>query len=259
MSAIPSPAPHRLSDWFLREIRPQTPRCRVFCFPYAGGSSAIFRGWHAALPVSAEVLALQLPGRAGRYGVEPIASLTQLTTLLADLIAPLMDRPCLFFGHSNGALIGYALTVELAKRGLPLPRHLVLSAKRPPHFIRSETTHDLPTPQFIERLRKLNGTPPEILADPELLDIVLPILRADLALGETYRPEPVPPLPCRASVMGSTGDVEVPLDELRQWDRYFVQPPALHVFEGDHFFIHSAKDDLLRTLSPLVQECIDAG
>jgi medium-chain acyl-[acyl-carrier-protein] hydrolase len=247
----------KASDWFFREVRPQSMRCRVFCFPYAGGSSAIFRGWHTALPASAEVMCLQLPGRAGRYNVAPIASLSRLTSLLADHIAPLMQVPCLFFGHSNGALIGYALAVELAKRGLPLPQHLVLSAKRPPHLIRSETTHDLPTPQFIDRLRKLNGTTPEVLADPELLDIVLPVLRADLAMGETYRPEPVPPLPCRVSLMGSTGDAEVPLDELRQWGRYFVQPPALHVFEGDHFFIHSARDELLRTLSPLVQACID--
>lgn len=259
MSAIITPAINNPSDWFLREVRPQSTQCRVFCFPYAGGGSAIYRGWHAALPASAEVLALQLPGRGGRYNVAPIASLAQLSTLLADLVAPLMDRPCLFFGHSNGALIGYALAVELAKRGMPLPRHLVLSAKRPPHIPRSEILHDLPTPQLIEKLRNLNGTPPEILADPELLEIVLPTLRADLSLSDTYRHEPVPPLPCRATLLGGTRDADVPLDALRQWDRYFRDTPALHVFEDGHFFIHSARDDVLRTLHPLVQDCIAAG
>lgn len=259
MSAIITPAINNPSDWFLREVQPRSAQCRVFCFPYAGGSSAIYRGWHAALPASAEVIALQLPGRGGRYNVAPFTSITQLAARLADIIAPLMDRPCLFFGHSAGALIGYTLSVELSKRGAPLPHRLVLSAKRPPHLPRGETTYDLPTPQLVDKLRELSGTPPEILDNPEMLEIVLPTLRADLSLGETYRHEPVPPLPCLTSLMGGDGDAEVPIDALRQWDRYFQQTPTLHVFKGGHFFIHSERDELLRTLHPLVQDCIAAA
>lgn len=246
------------SEWLQREEPLASPRCRVFCFPYAGGSSAIYRGWQAALPASTEVLALQLPGRGRRFNAVPIASIPRLIGPLADLVAPLMDRPCLFFGHSNGALIAYALAIELSKRSAALPHHLVLSAKRPPHFRPSETTYDLPTPQMIEKLRDFGGTPPEILADPELLEIILPALRADIAMGETYRHEPAPPLPCGVSLMGGTGDAKVPLDDLRQWDRYFSRTPAVHVFEGGHFFIHSARDAVLRTLHPLVLACIAA-
>jgi medium-chain acyl-[acyl-carrier-protein] hydrolase len=228
----------------------------MFCFPYAGGSSEIYRGWHAELPASVEVLALQLPGRGRRYNMAPITSIPQLIGRLADMVAPLMDRPCLFFGHSNGALIGYALALELSKRGASLPHHLVLSAKRPPHLHHDQTTHDLPTPELLGKLRDLGGTPPEVLNDPELLDIILPALRADLAMSETYRHTPAPPLPCRASLLGGNGDGEASPDDLRQWDRYFSEPPALHLFEGDHFFIHSAKDAVLRTLRPLIFGCI---
>lgn len=246
------------SRWFIREVRVPTPACRVFCFPYAGGSAAIYRGWHAGLPSSAELLAVELPGRGAHFNATPIASLTRLSARLADAVAPLMDAPAVFFGHSNGALMSYALAVELSRRGLPSPQRIVLSAKRPPHLDAGDPVHDLPTPQFVEKLRTLDGTPPEILSDPDLLDLFLPALRADFAISETYRHEPCAPLASRAVLMGSERDPNVSLSQLREWDRYFVHEPALHVIEGDHFFVHDARDAILRILRRNVQDCIAA-
>lgn len=247
------------SRWFIRKIRVPSPACRVFCFPYAGGSAAIYREWHAGLPNSAELLAVELPGRGAHFNVPPIPSLTRLVARLADTVAPLMDAPTVFFGHSNGALMSYALALELLRRGLPAPQRIVLSAKRPPHLDGGDPVHDLPTPQFVEKLRTLNGTPPEILSNPELLDLFLPALRADFAISETYRHEACAPLPCRAVLMGSEDDADVSLSQLREWDRYFVDEPSLHVIEGDHFFVHSARDAILRILRRHVQDCTAAA
>jgi medium-chain acyl-[acyl-carrier-protein] hydrolase len=244
------------SRWFIREVRVPIPACRVFCFPYAGGSAAIYRGWHAALPSSAELLAVELPGRGAHFNSPPIASLARLAARLADVIAPLLDTPAIFFGHSNGALMSYALALELSRRGLPLPQRILLSAKKPPHLDGGNPAHDLPTPQFVERLQTLDGTPPEILANPDLLELFLPILRADFAISETYRHAPCAPLPCRAALLGSANDEDVSLAQLREWNRYFTEEPSMHLVEGGHFFVHSARDAVLRILRRHVQDSI---
>lgn len=248
------------SHWFIREAKIPAPACRVFCFPYAGGAAAIFRGWHMALPRDAELLAVELPGRGIHFRSPPIASLEVLVDRLVDVVAPLMDVPAVFFGHSNGAMIGHALALELRRRDLPQPRAILLSAKRPPHLeSRDEQVHALPTPRFIEKLRELNGTPPEILGNDELLAFFLPMLRADFALSETWRYEPCPPLRCDARLLGGDRDVDVPAEQLREWARYFEHPPQLDVLAGDHFFIHSARDGVLAVLRRAVRDCIAAA
>jgi medium-chain acyl-[acyl-carrier-protein] hydrolase len=248
-----------VSNWFIREARVPAPACRVFCFPYAGGAAAIYRGWQMALPRDAELLAVELPGRGIHFRSQPIPSLEVLVDRLVDVVAPLMDVPTVFFGHSNGAMISHALALELRRRGLPQPRAMLLSAKRPPHLeSREEVVHTLPTPQFIEKLRELNGTPPEILGNDELLSFFLPMLRADFALSETCRYEPSPPLRCDTRLLGGDRDVDVSAEQLREWARYFERPPPLDVLAGDHFFIHSARDGVLAVLRRVVRDCIAA-
>lgn len=247
------------SKWFIRETRTAAPACRVFCFPYAGGSASIYRGWHAALPSDAELLAVELPGRGAHFKASPIGSLTVLTQRLADAISPLMDVPAVFFGHSNGALMSFTLAAELARRGIPQPYAMVISAKRPPHLESSEAVHALPTPEFVEKLRTLNGTPPEILADEQLLELFLPALRADFSLSETYRHEPCQPLRCRVRLIGSETDTDVSIPQLRQWERYFEREAVLDVLPGDHFFVHTARDAILAILRRLVRDCISAA
>jgi medium-chain acyl-[acyl-carrier-protein] hydrolase len=248
-----------VSNWFIRESKVPVPACRVFCFPYAGGAAAIYRGWQMALPRDAELLAVELPGRGIHFRSPPIASLEVLVGRLVDVVAPLMDVPAVFFGHSNGAMIAHALALELRRRDLPQPRAMLLSAKRPPHLeSRDEMAHTLPTPRFVEKLRELNGTPPEILGNDELLAFFLPMLRADFALSETCRYEPCPPLRCDARLLGGDRDADVSVDQLREWARYFEHPPQLDVLAGDHFFIHSARDEVLAVLRRAVRDCIAA-
>jgi medium-chain acyl-[acyl-carrier-protein] hydrolase len=244
-----------VSRWFIREAPVHAPASRVICFPYAGGSASIYRGWHEGLPSDTELVAVELPGRGAHFNEAPIGSLNELVRRLATAVTPLMDVPVVFFGHSNGALISYALAVELTRRGIPLPCAMILSAKRPPHLESGNATHALPTPQFIDILRALNGTPPEILANEPLLELLLPALRADFSLSETYRHEPCPPLRCRTRLMGSENDPEVSLDQLREWAGYFEQEPALDVMPGDHYFVHTARNEIMKVVRQLLREC----
>ena len=245
-----------LSKWLLRGAPIARPACRLICFPYAGGSAAIYRGWQAALPASVEVLAVELPGHGARFAERPVASLRALVDLLIEDIAACMDVSCVFFGHSNGALISYVLATELARRGLALPQRIVISAKRPPHLDKQEIVHAMPTADFVDKLRALNGTPAHVLSNPELLELFLPILRADFSLSETYEHVACPPLPCEVTLLGGRADSDASASVLGEWAGYFATAPTLHLLDGDHFFVHSARNQVLRILRPLLADCV---
>ena len=225
--------------WFQQlHVNPQA-GIRLFCFPYAGGNPAIFREWCGALGGRAELFAMQLPGRGVRFAEAPLRSVGLIVHHLANAILPLMDRPCVFFGHSNGALICYELARELARRGEPGPEHVIVSAKRAPHLPRlGPVVFDLPDAQFIEVLRDYEGTPPEVLSDAELLACLLPAIRADFGLSDLYQHRAGFPLACDMTLFGSLNDRYVPFDDLLAWREQCKGRSATKVFDGGHFFLH---------------------
>ena len=170
-------------------------RLRLFVFPYAGGRASAFRGWQAGVPAGVEVLALQPPGREQRISETPFRTVAQAVPAIADVIAPLCDRPYAFFGHSLGALVAYETQAELARRGAPAPARFFASGSRAPHrTLLSEPVAHLGGEALLERLRTLGGTPQAVLDCRELMDLFLPMLLADFSMSETYlaaEPEPM--------------------------------------------------------------------
>ena len=177
------------STWFqCRKPNPRA-RLRLLCFPYAGGGVSVFRAWPDLLPAEIEVWAIQLPGHDGRLR-EPIpAELQTLALAAADGLGPALDTPFACFGHSMGALLAFEFARQLRHRGLAGPTQLFVSARRAPQLPRTDAPlHTLPEGPFIEMLRqRYNGIPAAILAEPELLQLFLPMLRADFKLIETYQ------------------------------------------------------------------------
>lgn len=218
---------------------------RLLCLPYAGGSARRFLEWRPSLPDSVEVVPIELPGRGTRFNdglhdrIEP---------LLAELLPAVLahrSKPFALFGHSLGALLAYELCRRLERQGV-FPRHLFVSAFRAPHLpARSVPDHDLPDEQFRERLRSFNGTPREVLEDEGLMELVVPILRADLAIADHYRHRPGPPLSSPITAFGGIDDREVPLPQVGDWHRHTTGEFLFKVLPGDHFFLHSHQDALL--------------
>lgn len=239
------------SDWFVR-LRPNPgASLRFYCFPYAGGSIPVFRSWLAEIPAVVEMIIVQLPGRGTRILEKPFVSAGDAVPQLVDALLEDVDRPYAFFGHSLGALLGFEAARVMQQLGKPLPRVLFASGRGAPQLPDPNAPiHRLPDQEFIQKLREFEGTPGEILENPDLLEIFLPVLRADFQMNETYRYRPGSQLDCDLMVFGGEQDHRVPLTHLQAWSDLTSRNFWLRLFPGNHFFLHSAQDSLLKTIIP---------
>ncbi|BCA53912.1 thioesterase [Nitrospira sp. KM1] len=222
---------------------------RVVGIPYAGGGPAMFRSWAQELPSNIELCAVQLPGREGRMKEEPIRDLRDVVDELAEAITGVLDRPIVLFGHSIGGLIAFELTRELRRRYGFEPVHLFVSGCPAPQSSIGELLYDLPDAEFLEHMRRFNGTPKEVLEHPELMQLLLPVLRADFALRDTYEYREEPPLDCPISCFGGMDDREVDFAKLEGWRRHTNGSFEWTMFQGDHFFVRSSQTAVLDALS----------
>jgi medium-chain acyl-[acyl-carrier-protein] hydrolase len=232
-----------------RKANPQA-RLRLFCFPYAGTGASIFRTWSDSLPADIEVCPIQFPGRGARTMETPFTQLAPLVQALAQALVPLLDKPFAFFGHSLGALVGFELARQLRRQSGVQPIRLFVSAARAPQIPhRNRPIHALPEGEFLVELRRLNGIPEKVLEDVELMQIMLPVLRADFAVYETYVYSTELPLHCPISIFGGLQDHRVSRDDLEAWRDQTRVSSSLRMFPGDHFFLNTTQRLLLEGLS----------
>lgn len=236
--------------WLACRTQKPHARLRLFCFPYAGGNASIFRTWSDGMPADVEVCPVQLPGRGSRLMEPPFTQLSTLIHALAQAVSPLLDKPFALFGHSLGALVSFELARHLRRQYGLHPVRLFVSAGRAPQIPhRDPPMHSLPEEEFVAKLRRLNGTPSEVFAHPELMEIVLPLLRADFALYETYVYSSEPPLNCPISTFGGLQDRNVSHSDLEAWRDQTTGCFSSRMFPGDHFFLNTTQPLLLEALS----------
>jgi medium-chain acyl-[acyl-carrier-protein] hydrolase len=238
------------SGWLANPRPNPQAKLHLFCFPYAGGAANIYRNWAANLPSSIEVCPVLLPGRGRRLREPAFTQVQSLVSELAPALRPYADSPFAFFGHSMGGLISFELARELRRRDMPGPVHLFVSGRRAPQIPNLDApTFDLPDEGFCAALRDLKGTPPEAFEHPELMQLMLPLLRADFELCETYNYMPEPPLSCPITAYGGLQDEGVTRNYLEAWCRQTTSVFTLRMIPGDHFYLNTAQPLLLRTLS----------
>ena len=230
------------SPWIVRPTGPAR-RLRLYCFPYAGGSAAAFAGWQDALGPDIDVYPVQLPGRGARMGEAPLTDLHEVVRSLAHAISSQGRAPFAFFGHSLGAMLAFEVTRFLTLHYMPLPLHLFASGcDAPQHRSEPKNLHLLPDDELIEALRKYNGTPAEVLANSELMALLLPVLRADFGLVDSYRYRAGLRLQMPLTVLAGTQDDHIDPLQVEGWRKESAGAFQVHWIEGDHFFLHAQRE-----------------
>jgi medium-chain acyl-[acyl-carrier-protein] hydrolase len=242
----------KLEDWIPWEWQHagSPAKTLLFCFPFAGGGASVFRTWAASLPESIQPLPVRLPGRESRWLEQPYDSLPALVPTLADVLAPALRFRFAFFGHSMGAFIAFELTRELRRRGQPGPVRLLVSGCRAPHLQDPDIPlYALPKAELIGELGRLEGVSADVLANSEFMELILPMLRADLRLCDTYRYRPGLPLDCPISGFGGAQDKKTRPEQLAAWSRQTRAGYIERVFPGGHFFLTSAQTELVAAIA----------
>lgn len=232
--------------WPAGSLRPGA-RARLFCLPFAGGGASLFHAWRGRARAGLDVVPLLLPGREGRIREAAFRGIDPLLDALGPALAPLLSPPgagdsavpYALFGHSMGALVAFELAHRLVRSGAPAPAHLFVSGARAPQLppTGDPPLHLLADAAFEAALREFNGTPEAVLADRELMELLLPTLRADFELCETYRCAQSEPLPCPITAFGGERDRQVDIEALQAWRACAGAGFAATVLPGDHFFV----------------------
>jgi medium-chain acyl-[acyl-carrier-protein] hydrolase len=225
-------------------------RMRLFCFPYAGSTAAVFRSWPQYLPSEIELCAVQYPGRGSRLA-EPLGEdIVEVMNEIYQDLQQFLNKPFAFFGHSMGALVSYEFARRLQREQQAGPFELFVSGCSAPHVrMFDELTYNLPEPEFLAELRRLQGTPEEVLDNAELMQLMMPIIRADFKASQTYQYVPGPPLECPIRAFGGLKDEMVPREDVEAWSEHTHGSFRAQMLPGDHFFLNTSQSSLTRIIA----------
>ncbi|MEO0968084.1 MAG: thioesterase domain-containing protein [Cyanobacteria bacterium J06639_18] len=230
-------------------------RLRLFCFPYAGGSAAVFRDWQNYLPPTIQVCPVEFPGRGSRLMETPFEDITSLVEAMVPGIQPLLKVPFAFFGHSLGALVSFELSCFLRQKYNKVPVHLFVSGRQAPPIPDPSPMHALSEANLVSELHRLGGTPKAVLESSEVIQLLLPMVRADLKIDEIYDYKTSEPFDFPITVFGGLDDPETTKEGLGAWKEHTIGKFSLQIFPGNHFFINTAQKLVLDSIGTALSTC----
>ena len=237
-----------ISRWFpMLQANQKKTRLTLICFPHAGGDVINYWPWEQTLSPNIELRGVSLPGKYGRSREKALPNFSLAVDALERTVRPLLHRPYALFGHSMGALLAFELARRLQGLGLPPVRLFVSGMKAPQLYNVDPVNSALDDAGLIELLRDLNGTPEEMLLVPEMMRLILPALRQDLALCDSYEYVRASPLECPVSVFAGRHDDANP-DAIDAWHNVAANPCKIRWFDGGHMFLNEFRAPVLRFL-----------
>ncbi|GAA1935560.1 thioesterase II family protein [Kitasatospora viridis] len=235
--------------WFRRFQPSPQAASRLICFPHAGGSAVYYRPVALRLAGRADVLAVQYPGRQDRYTEPCLDDVRELAAQVHRVMGGLTDLPLTLFGHSMGASVAFEVARLLEADGHRLSRVFASGRRAPSRPHRGELVHQRDDDGIVAELKDLSGTDPAILADPEILRMVLPVLRSDYRAAETYRGTPGAVLTSPITALTGDADPQTPIPDAEAWAEHTSADFRLEVFPGGHFFLTERPQDVISLLA----------
>ena len=246
-------------EWFLTRIRRPLAPVRLYCLPHAGGGAAAYAAWPTAFGPDVEVSAVMLPGRERRMAEPPGIEAAAVAAAIAE-DAGRDGRPFAVFGHSLGARLGFEVVRELRRGDQPLPARLLVSGCPPPDEPRGTGRYDglslLDDAEMLDRIADGGGIPEEVLAVPELLELLAPVFRADFEWLDAYVYREEPPLPVPMTAFAGDRDTAATPDQAAGWRRHTTAGFELRVVSGGHFFPHDRLGEVAGLILAALREVV---
>ncbi|MEE1790661.1 alpha/beta fold hydrolase [Streptomyces sp. BE308] len=237
------------NQWFRTYRRAGKVRARMVCFPHAGGTATLFHRWPGRLPADVELLATQYPGRQERFAEPCVETMAELADRITDALEPVVTGarklPVVLFGHSLGSAVAYEVARRLDERHGVVPARVIVSGRGAPHTERGGTLHTLDDERLIASARRLGDMASSVYDDPDLRPLLLPSLRGDFRLIESYRPRDTTPLRAPVTAVGGDRDPGCQVTELESWSSLTTAGFESRVFPGDHFYLVPKEAELL--------------
>ena len=233
---------------------------RLVCFPHAGVGASLCNGWSESLPDNVELLAVQLPGRENRMQEAPLREFDPLSKALHKILPNYLDLPMGLFGYSFGGMIAFEVARGMVEYGA-VPAHLFVGACAAPqvHTV-PDPISELPDEEFLGQIQaNFGGIPAQIAGQPELLQLMLPALRADIHASETYRYTDGEPLPLPISALGGSDDPMISMSDMAAWKEQTSERFRHRVYAGGHFFIRERFGQVLRYVGEQLNDYVAAA
>jgi medium-chain acyl-[acyl-carrier-protein] hydrolase len=246
------------SKYFIRPIKVKSPKARLVAFPYAGGSAVAYYKWAEHLSLDTELISLQYPGRGRLIDMSPCISIHDLAKESCKTIWTLSDKPLIFFGHSLGAIVAFETIRMLRRFGNSIPKALVVSSRQAPesksYF--DNKLHTLPDDQFLSGFSQYGGIPSEIMECSDMVEYLMPLLRADITALETWSYKPESPLEIPIMALGSDQDITLDLKQLQRWSEFTHSTFQFQIMHGNHFYFQGQLTEVVNTINKVIEEAI---
>jgi surfactin synthase thioesterase subunit len=271
---ISAPSASEKGHWLTLVAPRSNPRVRLFCFPFAGGGSAVYRNWVPSIDDDIEIVAIEPPGRLNRIDEEPVSDIDEFVRQAMAELQDKLDRPFVFFGHCLGGLTMYETTRQLLHTTSYRPQHLFVSGARPPDKLVDQgdfeqqllrdlmqfadyrmnlPSHAQPDDVFAAIIRRFGILATEQLLDePELRDLMLPVIRAEFRMANNYVFRPEPPWDIPITCFHAREDPYVTREHALGWGRFTDKRLRTHMRSGAHFAV---AEDLAFITSVINREC----
>ncbi len=235
-----------------RYSRPE--KTNLFCLPFAGGNSYSYREFENYTAGFINVIPVDIPGHGKFIGQPLLTNTSDMVDNVFNQIRELLDQPYAIYGHSMGTLLGYLLSIKIIKEKTPEPVHLFFSGRYAPSIeSREKNFHLLPREEFIKKVMAYGGIPKQVAQEKDLMDLFVPIMKADFQATSTYKHEEAEPFDIPVKVMIGHND-NATYDEAMRWQEVTTRKISVMQFPGGHFFIFDHMQEICRTISESIEK-----
>lgn len=231
-------------------------KTKLICLPHAGGMTSSYWQWTGYISEDIELVPMELAGRGIRFKDPFYADMREaIEDLYQKLTKEVRNDDYVIFGHSMGSTLAYELALKIERAKFFLPKHIIFSGKEPICSKVETGGFDIGNDNAIlDELTRMGGMPQKLLENKEIMQMFLPIIKADLHMLNEYACKSLIPLEVPISIFYGMQDEYVAEGKIMLgWKVYSTISCDFYQFNGRHFYLFEDIANVVNTITRIVQ------